>query len=172
MSPTAVSPVTSAPVFDPRESTVPAFLAFLAGLGVLLVDATLNPRPGPIAYLVTPPTVAFLSYLRVRPTVDRRRLLALGAWGLVGTTAAGLSTVVVALATRLPRPYEAWELFTLDLGAFVWFVVALAGAFVAAGRTRGWRTTVSLLAGPVAQFAGVVLVLVAVAEDVVLVAVT
>ena len=60
-----------------------------------------------MAYLLFPTPVSVLSYHRVRPEADRRRLAGLAAWGYAGTTAAGLLTVLLAIATRLPRPYEA-----------------------------------------------------------------
>lgn len=151
---------------------VPALVAFTLGLGLFLVDAALNPRPGPIAYLLTPTPVALLLYVRIRPTSGRRRLLLLASWGFLGTTAAGLLTILVAIGTRLPRPYEMWEFFLLDFGVFLWFVLALSGAFVAAARTRGRRSRVALLAGPTAQFLGSLLTAVLTAEDVVLVAFT
>jgi hypothetical protein len=92
-------------------------------------------------------------------------------WELLGTAVAGLLTVVVALGTRLPRPYEAWELFLFDLGTFLWFVLALSLAFVVAARTRGARATAAFVAGRVAQFLGFVLTVLVTADDVVLVAV-
>ncbi len=153
---------------DPRASALPAVLVFLVGLGALLLDATTHTRPGPVAYLLFPTPVAVLSYLRVRPGTGRRRLLGLAAWGYAGTTAAGLLTILLAIATRLPRPYEAWEFLLLDAGVFCWFVLALTAAFVAAGRTRGARSTAALLAGPVAQFGGFLVLVLLTAEDVVL----
>lgn len=154
---------------DPRLSVIPAVVVFVLGLGLFLVDATVSVRPGPLAYLLTPTAVALLLYLRGRPTTSKGRLVALAIWGLVGTAAAGLLTIIVAIGTRLPRPYEAWELFLLDLGVFVWFVLALSGAFAVAARTRGWRSLIALLAGPIAQVAGFLLTVVFTAEDVVLV---
>ena len=143
-------------------------LVLLVGIGALLVDAATHPRPGPIAYLLFPTPVAVLSYLRVRPDVGRRRLLGLAVWGYAGTTAAGLLTVLLAIATRLPRPYEAWEFLLLDAGVFCWFVLALTAAFVAAGRTRGRRSTAVLLVGPLAQFAGFLALVLLTAQDIVL----
>ncbi|WP_152041919.1 hypothetical protein [Salinigranum salinum] len=163
-----MSRLAAAPTLDPRRSALPATAVFALGLGLFLLDATSNPRPGPVAYLLTPTPVAVLLYVRDRPTTGRRRLLALGAWGFVGTTAAGLLTVLVALGTRLPRPYEAWEFFLLDLGVFLWFVVALAGAFVVAARQHGRRERLALAAGPVAQFGGFLLTTFLTAEAVVL----
>ncbi len=162
--------VTSSRLLDPRESAVPSLLAFFAGLGLFLADTVSNPRPGPVAYLLTPTLVAVPLYVRQRPATGRHRLVALAVFGLVGTTAAGLLSILVALGTRLPRPYEAWEFFLLDLAVFLWFVVALAGAFVGAARTHGRREAVVLVAGPVAQFGGVVLVVALTATAVVLVA--
>jgi len=153
---------------DPRASALPAVLVFLAGLGALLVDATTHTRPGPVAYLLFPTPVAVLSYLRVRPEVDRRRLVVLVVWGYAGTTAAGLLAILLAIATRLPRPYEAWEFLLLDVGVFCWFALALTAAFVTAGRTRGARSTAALLAGPVAQFGGFLVLVLLTAEDIVL----
>jgi hypothetical protein len=153
---------------DPRASAGPAALAFLLGLGLFLVDATANLRPGPLAYLLTPTPVAVALYLRLRPSTGRRRGAVRVAWGFLGTTAAGLLVVLVAIGTRLPRPYEAWEFFLLDLGVFLWFVVALAGAYAAAALTRGRGSTVAFAAGPVAQFTGFLLTALLTAEDVVL----
>ena len=153
---------------DPRASAFPAALAFLVGLGALLLDATTHTRPGPVAYLLFPTPVAVLSYLRVRPGTTRRRLLGLVAWGYAGTTAAGLLTILLAIGTRLPRPYEAWEFLLLDAGVFCWFVLALTAAFVAAARTRGHRSTAALAAGPLAQFGGFLALVLLTAEDVVL----
>lgn len=163
-----MSSLTIADALDPRRSVVPALLIWLAGLVVFLVDSTVNPRPGPVLYLLTPTPVALALYVRHRPTAESRRLLALAVWGFTGTTAAGLLTVLLAIGTRLPRPYEAWEFFVLDLGIFLWFVAALAGAFVAAARTQGLRSIAALALGPVAQLSGFVLVVVLTAEDVVL----
>lgn len=160
-----------ADVLDPRQSVVPACAAFCVGVALFLVDAAVNPRPGPVAYLLTPTPVALLLYRRLRPTAGRRRLVAVAVWGLLGTAVAGLLTVVVALGTRLPRPYEAWELFLFDLGTFLWFVLALSLAFVVAARTRGARATAAFVAGRVAQFLGFVLTVLVTADDVVLVAV-
>lgn len=156
-------------LLDPHRSRAPALLVAALGLGGFLVDATLHLRPGPLAYLLVPTPVAGLLYLRERPSTGHRRLVGLTVWGLAGTTAAGLLTILVALATRLPRPYEAWEFFLLDLGVFCWFVVALAGAFVVAARTRGRRAAVALAAGPVAQFGGYLLTALLTAEEIVLV---
>ena len=153
---------------DPRRSALPAGLVFLIGLGALLLDATTHPRPGPVAYLLFPTPVAVLSYLRVRPGASRRRLLGLAAWGYVGTTAAGLLTVLLAIGTRLPRPHEAWEFLLLDAGVFCWFVLALSAAYVAAARSHGSRSTAALVAGPFAQFGGFLLLVLLTAEDVVL----
>lgn len=143
-------------------------LVFLVGLGSLLLDAVTHPRPGPVAYLLFPTPVAVLSYLRGRPGTARGRLLGLAAWGYAGTTAAGLLAILLAIATRLPRPYEAWEFLLLDAGVFCWFVLALTAAFVTAARTRGPRAMVALAAGPVAQFGGVFALVLVTAEDVVL----
>jgi hypothetical protein len=154
-------------IVDPRRSTVPAVAAVAVGIAIFLLDSALHPRPGPIPYLLTPTPVALLLYVRIRPTAGRRRLVGLAAWGFAGTTAAGLGSVLVAIGTRLPRPYAAWEFFLLDFGAFLWFVAALAGAFVAAARTDGWRATAALVAGPVAQFSGILLLSLVLAEDVV-----
>ena len=153
---------------DPRASALPAAVVAVVGLGALLLDAATHARPGPVAYLLFPTPVAVLSYLRVRPGTGRRRVLALAAWGYAGTTAAGLLTVLLAIGTRLPRPYEAWEFLLLDVGVFCWFVLALTAAFVAAARTRGPRATATLAAGPVAQFGGFLLLVLLTAEDVVL----
>ena len=143
-------------------------LVFLVGLGALLLDAATHPRPGPVAYLLFPTPVAVLAYLRVRPETARRRLLGLVAWGYAGTTAAGLLTVLLAIATRLPRPYEAWESLLLDAGVFCWFVLALTAAFVVAAQTRGPRATAALAAGPAAQFGGFLALVLLTAEDIVL----
>ena len=121
-----------------------------------------------MAYLLFPTPVAVLSYLRVRPDVGRRRLITLAAWGYAGTTAAGLLTILLAIATRLPRPYEAWEFLLLDGGVFCWFVFALTVAFVTAGRTRGFRSVTALVAGPVAQFGGFLVLVLLTAEDIAL----
>jgi hypothetical protein len=153
---------------DPRLSVIPALVVFGLGLVLFLVDSTLNPRPGPVLYLLTPTPVALGLYVRLRPTTGQPRLLGLAVWGFAGTTAAGLLTILVAIGTRLPRPYEAWEFFLLDLGVFLWFVLALSGAFVVAARTQGWRSRAALAAGPVAQFGGFLLTVMFTAEDVVL----
>lgn len=153
---------------DPRASALPAALVFLVGLGALLLDATTHTRPGPVAYLLFPTPVAVLSYLWVRPDAGRRRLAVLAVWGYAGTTAAGLLAILLAIATRLPRPYEAWEFLLLDAGVFCWFVLALTAAFVTAARTRGRRSTAALLAGPVAQFGGFLVLVLLTAEDIVL----
>jgi hypothetical protein len=155
---------------DPRQSELPAVAALVGGLGLFLLDSASNPRPGPLAYLLVPTPVALLLYVRLRPATEPHRLVALAVWGFVGTTVAGLVTVLVAMGTRLPRPYEAWEFFVLDLGVFLWFVLALSAAFVAAARTHGPRAVVALAAGPVAQFSGFLLTVALTAEDVVLVA--
>ena len=155
---------------DPRRSAVPTVVVFALGLGLFLVDATGNVRPGPVAYLLTPTPVALALYVRLRPTTGWRHLVVLATWGLLGTTAAGLLTILVAIGTRLPRPYETWEFFLLDLGVFLWFVLALSGAFVVAARTEGRRSRAALAAGPVAQFGGFLLTVVFTAEGVVLVA--
>jgi hypothetical protein len=153
---------------DPRTSLLPPVLVFLVGLGALLLDATTHPRPGPVAYLLFPTPVAVLSYLRARPGTARRRLLGLAAWGYAGTTAAGLLVILLAIATRLPRPYEAWEFLLLDVGVFCWFVLTLTAAFLVAARTRGARATMALAAGPVMQFGGFLVLVLLTAEDVVL----
>lgn len=155
-------------LLDPRQSIVPALVISSVGLVLFLVDATVNPRPGPVLYLLTPTPVALAVYVRLRPTTGHRRLLTLAGWGFAGTTAAGLLTVLVVLGTRLPRPYEAWEFFVLDLGVFLWFVLALTAAFVAAARTRGWRSNAALVLGPVAQFSGFLTAVALTAEGVVL----
>ncbi|AZH26045.1 hypothetical protein [Haloplanus aerogenes] len=155
-------------LLDPRQSIVPAVIVFALGLGVFVLDATSNVRPGPVAYLLTPTPVALALYVRRRPTTGRRRLLGLAVWGLVSTTAAGLLTILVAIGTRLPRPYEAWEFLLLDAGVFLWFILSLAGAFVLAARWDGRRSTVALAAGPAVQFVGFLLFVVVTAESVVL----
>jgi hypothetical protein len=58
----------------------------------------------------------------------------------------------------------------LDLGVFLWFVAALAGAFVVAARVDGGRSWAALAGGPVAQLSGVLIVVGLTAADVVLVA--
>jgi hypothetical protein len=95
-------------------------------------------------------------------------LLALAAWGYAGTTGAGRLTILLALGTRLPRPYDAWELLLLDVGVFCWFVLALTAAFVVAARGRDIRSTAALAAGPIAQFVGFLALVLLTAEDVVL----
>ncbi|MFC6940485.1 hypothetical protein ACFQE8_11015 [Salinirubellus sp. GCM10025818] len=153
---------------DPRTSLLPPVLVFLVGLGALLLDAATHPRPGPVAYLLFPAPVAALSYLRLRPETTRRRLLGLAAWGYAGTTAAGLLVILLAIATRFRRPYEAWEFVLLDVGVFCWFGLALTGAFLVATRTRGTREMAVLAAGPVAQFGGVLVLVLLTADDIAL----
>jgi hypothetical protein len=76
--------------------------------------------------------------------------------------------ILLAIATRLPRPYEAWEFLLLDVGVFCWFVLTLTAAFLVAARTRGARATMALAAGPVMQFGGFLVLVLLTAEDVVL----
>jgi hypothetical protein len=133
------------------------------GLGLLLVDAAGGVRPGPVAYLLTPPATAVCAWLRRRPATPSRRLLGLAGWALLGTTAAGLATLVLALSTRVSWPTDPGGFRLLDVAVLAWFVAALTGAFLLAADREGTAALVALALGPVAQVGGVALLLAVVA---------
>lgn len=108
-------------------------LAFLLGLGIHLIDQALFVRAGPIPILLTAPVVATLVYLRFRDAT-RRRILALLAWGAVGSGIGVLGLSLSVVNYQLPRAMTDLEMILYDLGMFLWFVLALAAVYaIAAG---------------------------------------
>lgn len=150
---------------DPRVSSLPVLVAFLVGVFVHAVDQLLHFRAGPGPVLLTAPVVSVLAYVRLRPETDSRWLLVLLCWGALGSGLAILGVYLVATAYRLPRPMTDPEMVLYDLGLFLWFVLALAGASAFAARDAGGRSRglAALSSGPVLQF-GWILVVVALAE--------
>lgn len=131
---------------------MPAAVALLLGIALHAVDQALFVRAGPVPILLTAPVVATLLYRRTRG-VGRRAALALLAWGLVGSGAAVLAVYAGVVGFELPRALTEFERVLYDLGMFLWFVLALAGAYAVAARTRGRASVAALLLGPVAQAA-------------------
>lgn len=136
----------------PRESLLPAAVAFLLGVVAHAVDQTLFVRAGPIPLLLTAPVVATLVYLRFADAT-RRQVLTLLAWGFVGSGLAVLAVYLQAVGRELPRAMTETEMVLYDLGLFLWFVVALAAAYAVAARGDGRRDVAALLLGPVVQAA-------------------
>lgn len=73
-------------------------------------------------------------------------------WGVVAT---GIASVVVFVIVQdfshIPHERSAYELFRFDLDLYLWFVLVLAGTYVAAARVGGRRAFTALAAAPVAQ---------------------
>jgi riboflavin transporter FmnP len=121
------------------------------------IEQAVNVRAGPVSVLLTAPVVATLVYLRYRDAT-RRALLALLAWGVLGTGAAVVVVAIWSIGYYLPRPLTDLEMLGYDFGLFLWFVLTLGAAYAIAARTGGRRAVVALLAGPVAQGAFALLV--------------
>lgn len=136
----------------PRVSVLPAVLALLVGTGVHAVDQLLFRRAGPIPILLTAPVVATLVYLYVRDATHQR-LLALVAWGVVGSGVAVLGVYVSVVNFYLPRALTELEMVVYDLGMFLWFVLVLAGVYALAARSRRPRGVYVVLFGPLVQAA-------------------
>lgn len=141
--------------FDPRDSRLPVALTFLVGLLVHAIDQMLYFRAGPIPILITASTVAVLAYLYVRPETRIRWLVVLLCWGVVGSGLALLGVFLIGSSYQLPRSMTDQELVLFDLGLFLWFVLALAGAYVLAARSidSNRQTLAAALTGPFLQFA-------------------
>lgn len=138
---------------NPRYSMFPAMLAISGGL-LHGIDQLLYFRAGPIPILVTAPVVAVLTYLRMRPETGYRRLRGLLVWGLLGSGFAVLGVYLLASSHQLPRPMTEPEMVLYDFGLFLWFVLALTGAYGVAARTdRTLPATAAILAGPALQLA-------------------
>ncbi|MDS0297378.1 hypothetical protein NDI76_01310 [Halogeometricum sp. S1BR25-6] len=146
----------------PRTSLLPAAAALLVGLLLHAIDQSIAFRAGPGPILVTAPVVATLCYLRVREA-SSKRILGLLGWGVAGSGLGVLGVYVVAVSYLLPRELTGQEMVLYDLGMFLWFVVALAAAYVVAGSVSRPLAAAALLGAPVAQ-ASVTLVLVLLVE--------
>lgn len=138
---------------DPRRSLIPVIVAVLLGLGLHAVDQTLYFRAGPVPILLTAPVVATLGYLYREPATGMVRLIALLAWGGIGSGLGVLGVYLVAVSYELPRPLTSSEMLLFDLGMFLWFVLALTAAYAVAARADGMRAYVALLLGPLLQAA-------------------
>jgi hypothetical protein len=80
-------------------------------------------------------------------------MLALLGWGVVGSGLGVLGVYVVAVSYQLPRALTDREMVLYDAGMFLWFAVALAAAYVVAGRVSRRAAVAALLGAPVAQAA-------------------
>lgn len=144
---------------DPRRSLIPVVVAVLLGLGLHAVDQTLYLRAGPVPILLTAPVVATLGYLYRKPATEIIQLIALLAWGGIGSGLGVLGVYLVAVSYELPRPLTSAEMLLFDLGMFLWFVLVLTAAYAVGARADGGKAYVALLLGPLIQAAyGVFLV--------------
>lgn len=148
--------------FDPRHSALPVLLVFLGGILMHSVDQVLNFRAGPLPILVTAPSVAALAYLYYRPDVTARHFGVLIGWGVVGTGLAILGVYLHATSYQLPRAMTEPEMVLYDLGMFLWFVLALTGAYASGARIieQDRYRLAAILTGPILQLGwGLVVVL-------------
>lgn len=148
------------PQVDPRHSVIPAILVFIAGLFMHSVDQALHVRAGPIPILVTAPTVATLVYLYGRPRTTGTQFGILLVWGAGGTGLAILGMYLHATTYELPRAMTGPEMLLYDLGPFLWFVVALTGAYAFSSRPleRDRYRVAAIIAGPILQLGWAVVV--------------
>ena len=137
---------------SPRTLRLLAAAALLVGGLLHTLDQALYARAGPLPLLLTAPVVATLSYLSAREAT-RRRVFLLVAWGFVGSGVAVLLVYLAVAGHVLPRAMTESEMALYDAGMFLWFVLALAAAYVVAARRRPRETTVAVLLAPVAQSA-------------------
>lgn len=136
----------------PRESLTPAAVAVLLGTLLHAVDQTLYTRAGPVPILLTTPVVATLVYLHYADAT-RRQTIALLAWGALGSAAAVLLVYLQVVGRELPRAMTGTEMVLYDLGMFLWFVFALAGAYAMAARNEDRTALVALAVAPLVQAA-------------------
>lgn len=139
---------------EPRTALLAAVALFALGVGVHLAFAAIGRSPTPITLFAFGPSVAVLAYLRVHPGPEGRRVAGLLLGG-VAATAVGFFVVFIAVQqySYLPDGRSTYELFRFNLDLYVWFVLALTGAYTAAARTAGKRALAILAASPLLQAA-------------------
>lgn len=146
---------------QPRLSLRPAVVALLVGAVLHMLEQAIATRAGPVPILVTAPVVAVFVYLRCHEA-SYQRLATLLGWGIVGSGVAVIGHYLLTVNYFLPRPLTGAEMVVYDFGMFLWYVLALAGMYTVAARSRGRTAVLVLLLAPVVQtaFALVMVILV------------
>lgn len=137
---------------EPRTALRSAVGLAAVGVGVHLAFAAAGRRAIPITLLAfAPPVAAWRTSASGRPPASG----ASQGSSCGASSRTGIAFVVVFVVVQdyshVPHERSAYELFRFDLDLYLWFVLALAGAYAAAARAGGRRALAALAAAPVAR---------------------